>query len=119
LRGYFTEGRTPWKATPTDVERGIGANDREGEIPYALKIRSGVSVDSYGKAAGKGALIQKNKSATLGVSQDQYLFQPIGVDTYNLSVTGDKTVTLRAGSEHNYAPVIQPIGIETTPMIAE
>ena len=46
-------------------------------VPYTLKIRSGVSVDSYGKAAGKGALIQKDLSATLGVSQDQYLFQPV------------------------------------------
>ena len=47
-------------------------------IPYTLKIRSGVSVDSYGKAAGKGALIQENLSATLGTSQDQYLFQAVG-----------------------------------------
>ena len=78
LRGYFTQGRTPWKAAPADVERSIGADDREGKIPYTLKIRSGVSVDSYGKAAGKGALIQENLSATLGVSQDQYLFQPVG-----------------------------------------
>lgn len=46
-------------------------------VPYTLKIRGGVSVDSYGKAAGKGALIQENLSATLGVSQDQYLFQPV------------------------------------------
>ena len=94
LRGYFTEGRTPWQATPTDAERSIGADDREGEIPYTLKIRSGVSVDSYGKAAGKGALIQKNLSATLGVSQDQYLFQPVGADPYNGEVTGDKAATL-------------------------
>ena len=46
-------------------------------IPYTLKIRGGVSVDSYGKAAGKGALIQSDLCATLGVSQDQYLFQPV------------------------------------------
>ena len=46
-------------------------------IPYTLKIRSGVSVDSQGKVAGKGALIQEDLSATLGVSQDQYLFQPV------------------------------------------
>ena len=84
LRGYFTEGRTPWQTTPADAERSVGADDREGEIPYTLKIRSGVSVDSYGKAAGKGALIQKNLSATLGVSQDQYLFQPTayGISAY-------------------------------------
>ena len=44
--------------------------------PYTLKIRSGVAVDSAGKAAGKGALVQTDKAATLAASQDQYLFQP-------------------------------------------
>lgn len=39
-----------------------------------LKIRGGVERDVYGKKAGKGALIQWEKSATLGVSQDQTLF---------------------------------------------
>lgn len=43
-------------------------------ISCTLKIRGGVERDSYGKKAGKGALIQWEKSATLGVSQDQYLF---------------------------------------------
>ena len=106
LRGYFTQGRTPWQTTPTDAQGSTGADDREGETPYTLKIRSGC------EGGGKGALIQKDKSATLATNNDQYLFQPMGVDTYNLSVTGDKTVTLRAGSEHNYAPVIQPLGVD-------
>ena len=39
-----------------------------------LKIRGGCDIDRYGKQAGKGALIQWEKSATLGVSQDQTLF---------------------------------------------
>ena len=38
-----------------------------------LKIRGGVERDANGKKAGKGALIQWEKSATLGVSQDQTL----------------------------------------------
>lgn len=38
-----------------------------------LKIRGGCERDSYGKKAGKGALVQWEKSATLGVSQDQTL----------------------------------------------
>lgn len=29
------------KGTPSDVERSVGTDDREGEIPYTLKIRSG------------------------------------------------------------------------------
>ena len=66
-------------------------------VPYTLKIRGGVDVDSAGKAAGKGALIQENMSATLGTSQDQYLFQPVGCDIYNTTLTGDKACSLTAG----------------------
>lgn len=110
LRGYFTEGRTPWKATSSDAERSVGADDREGEIPYTLKIRSGVSVDSYGKAAGKGALIQKNLSATLGVSQDQYLFQPVTLEPGIAAREGghiyeDVSGTLRANMGDNQMAV--------------
>ena len=43
-------------------------------VSCTLKIRGGVERDVYGKKAGKGALIQWEKSATLGVSQDQTLF---------------------------------------------
>ena len=43
-------------------------------ISCTLKIKGGVERDSYGKKAGKGALIQWELSATLGVSQDQTLF---------------------------------------------
>lgn len=55
-----------------------------GESPYqsayTLKIRGGREIDSLGKRAGKGALVQVEKSATLGVSQDQTL----------ITVNGDK-----------------------------
>ena len=44
-------------------------------VPYTLKIRSGCEGD------GKGALVQKDKSATLATNNDQYLFQPIIVDS--------------------------------------
>lgn len=46
-------------------------------VPYTLKVRTGCAVDSAGKAAGKGALVQENKAATLAVTQDQYLSQPM------------------------------------------
>ena len=42
--------------------------------PYTLKIRSGC------EGGGKGALIQKDKSATLATNNDQYLFQPVAYD---------------------------------------
>ena len=38
-----------------------------------MKIRGGCERDSKGKRAGKGALVQWELSATLGVSQDQTL----------------------------------------------
>ena len=49
-----------------------------------LKIRGGCDIDSSGKKAGKGALIQWEKSATLGVSQDQTLFVWKETDTGHL-----------------------------------
>ena len=45
-----------------------------GKSACTLKIRGGCDTDVYGKKAGKGALIQWEKSGTLGVSQDQTLF---------------------------------------------
>ena len=44
------------------------------KIAVTLKIRGGRDIDSMGKRAGKGALIQWEKSGTLGVTQDQTLF---------------------------------------------
>ena len=60
----------------------ITENIRKGayQSAYTLKIRGGCEIDSYGKRAGKGALVQTEKSGTLGVSQDQTL----------ITVNGDK-----------------------------
>lgn len=53
VRGYFTEGRTPWQGAPADAQGGAGADDREGEgsggaggrgldaVAYTLKMRAG------------------------------------------------------------------------------
>lgn len=38
-----------------------------------LKIRGGCETDRYGKKAGKGALVQWERSGTLGVTQAQTL----------------------------------------------
>lgn len=50
-------------------------------VAYTLKIRGGADtyIKSDGKigTAGKGALVQVDKSATLGTSQDQYVFVPL------------------------------------------
>jgi site-specific DNA-cytosine methylase len=60
------------------AERQGTAESTEGRADgtsYTLKIRGGIERDRNGRKAGKGALIQTEKSATLGVSQDQTLIQ--------------------------------------------
>lgn len=74
VRGYFAEGRTPWQGTAAHAEDCAGADDREGAVPYTLKIRSGC------EGGGKGALIQTDKNATLATNNDQYLFQPVTLE---------------------------------------
>ena len=77
LRGYFEEGRAPWKGITQNAERGIATDDTENGISYTMVVRSGCAVDANGKSAGKGALVQTERASTLSTVQDQYLFQPI------------------------------------------
>ena len=77
--------------------------ERKGDIPYTLKIRSGC------EGGGKGALIQEDLSATLATNNDQYLFQPIAVATQQggaeISENGIcPTVTAAAGMSGNNQP---------------
>lgn len=60
------------------------------KIAVTLKIRGGCEIDSYGKKAGKGALIQWEKSATLGVAQDQTLFVIYEDEVYNVGVPPER-----------------------------
>lgn len=59
-----------------ETSRNIGESTNAAS--YTLKVRGGAERDCYGKRAGKGALVQTEKSGTLGVSQDQTLIQPRG-----------------------------------------
>lgn len=40
---------------------------------YTLKVRGGCEVDSHGKKAGKGALVQTELAGTIAAAQDQIL----------------------------------------------
>jgi len=84
LSGYTPQGFRSWQGTAGPSPEGSGEagtvclNDQTGgnnqpfvvETPKTLKIRSGC------EGGGKGALIQDDKSATLGTHNDQTLFQP-------------------------------------------
>lgn len=84
---------------------------------YLLKIRGGVEVDSYGKKAGKGALIAEDISHTLGTSQDQYLFQAITFEPGIASREGGHIYegvsgTLRAKAGDNQMAVCYEVEME-------
>lgn len=83
--------------------------NREAWAEFAEKIRtpskSGGGSDTYLKSdgsvgtAGKGALIQTEQSATLGVSQDQTLFTPntafgLGRDSFNSGTNAQFTMSI-------------------------
>ena len=70
LSGDIDESAEERKAAAPDIRGSI-----EEPGAYTLKIRGGIERDCYGKKAGKGALVQTELSATLGVSQDQTLIQ--------------------------------------------
>ena len=72
-------------------------------IPYTLKIRSGC------EGGCKGALVQKDKSATLATNNDQYLFQPIIVDSI-----GDNAETAWQGDT---APCLKATHYKNPPCI--
>ena len=66
-------------------------------VAYTLKVRSGCDVDSGGKAAGKGALVQVDKAATLATVQDQYLFQPMAYSFDSLASNSMKSSNPHSG----------------------
>lgn len=98
LRGNTTQSRQEGQGVTRSAESGIGESDNS----YTLKIRGGS--DTYLKSdgsigtAGKGALIQTEQSATLGVSQDQTLFTPtaygLGRDSFNSGSNAQFTMSL-------------------------
>ena len=103
LSGNFSEGKPKRKETASDASRGIGTDDRLGADQYnavilgdtvsTLGVNCGMShgrqcilepqtaytmQDREGCAGGgKGALIQKDRSAALRTVNSQYLFQPV------------------------------------------
>lgn len=98
LRRNTAESRQEGQGATRSAENGIGESDNS----YTLKIRGGS--DTYLKSdgsvgtAGKGALIQTEQSATLGVSQDQTLFTPtaygLGRDSFNSGSNAQFTMSL-------------------------
>lgn len=101
---------SPGETVTTDI---IGSAEASS---YTLKIRGGREIDSHGKKAGKGPLVQAELSATLGVSQDQTLICLNDQGGQRMDVLDDASGTLRA-QDHGHQPVV--LTTEMTPKIDE
>lgn len=76
----FEREGLPRDSEQSEQERKGSASNLEegsGRTNYTIKVRGGAEYDRFGKRAGKGVLIQKEMSGTIGVVQDQTLFQNI------------------------------------------
>lgn len=82
------QSRKTRKRVTADSERSTNPSS------FTLKIRGGREVDSHGRKAGKGALIQEELSGTLGVSQDQTLISVYGI-------CSDASNSMRSGNPHS------------------
>lgn len=120
LRGNTTQSRQEGEGVTRSAENGIGESDNS----YTLKIRGGsetyLKADGSIGTAGKGALIQTEQSATLGVSQDQTLFTPTTAYDFEPGITRrgnvesrvveEKTPTLRAKMGDNQVATAYGLG---------
>lgn len=71
VRKGLSRDTDPRKQKREETSSSVGGSS--DSTSYTLKVRGGVEIDSSGKRAGKGALVQTEKSGTLGASQDQTL----------------------------------------------
>ena len=90
LFGDFAESGT---------ERERPAGEAESGAAYAVRIRGGCD------GGGKGALIQTEKSRTLGTGNDQTVFCLNDQGGSVMGVTKDRIGTLRA-QEHGHQPIV-------------
>lgn len=67
VQGHPAPRRTPGQGAAEDTERGTS---------FAVRIREGCD------GGGKGALVQKELSGTLGCNNDQTVFVPFGISAY-------------------------------------
>ena len=110
LSGNTKQGNEKGQGTSKVTTDSVGESSS-----YTLKIRGGCDIDSHGKKAGKGALVQTELSGTLGVSQDQTLItnesknipMVVGCDLYNQTLTGDTTMSITgAATDPHHVPCV-------------
>jgi DNA (cytosine-5)-methyltransferase 1 len=91
VRGHFTQSGTPWQGTPADVERSVGADDREGESKPHVVCAGGFKELNSAKARSDGFGVEI--APTLSANKHDASVA-IGIDGYNAALTGDKSATI-------------------------
>ena len=76
LRGHSEPSEQEGERTAPGTEGSLGS------ASWTLKIRGGCEIDSSGKKAGKGALVQTEKAGTVAAVQDQTLIQSFGISSF-------------------------------------
>ena len=71
-QGILNRANKRGKKLPEMLEKAL-----INQVATQSRYEGGVEIDSLGHKAGKGALVQEELSGTLGVSQDQTLFQNV------------------------------------------
>ena len=70
------------------------------------KFGGGREIDSHGKRAGKGALIQTEMSGTIGVAQDQSLFQKLPIESGGMSKEKNMGLSIGGGQAGQGYPCV-------------
>lgn len=108
LRGYFTEGGTPWQGTASNVKKSTGANDQEGEVVHERQLDA-VALSSVASTLRAGAGAPKHEQDFVG----RLVLEPTCYDigearlrTPNEYKDLAPTITARCGTGGNNTPAV-------------
>ena len=101
----FERQSVPGNLEQSGEERKRPSAGTERSTSYAVRIRGGC------EGGGKGALVQEEKSGTLGTGNDQTIFANVqGFDGYNQAVTGNVSKPLtNAATDSDHIPICYSI----------
>lgn len=123
VRGYFTQGRTPWQGTAADAESGPGTADREGNCLICMATQQGgaeVRTDNKAPTLTAAAGMSGNNQpiVCIPINDKATRWQGGGASRNHdgagnglgVGADGDPSPTLTAGDRHAVAYAMQAFG---------
>lgn len=113
VRGYFTQGRTPWQTTPAYAEGSPGADDSKGEgfdgyngdLTGDVSATLGVNCDT---STGRNGVVERGGGLD---DVDRHILDDQGGQQISVRTDG-KAPTLRAETHGNLPCVMEPQGAD-------